>query len=254
MNSDVRALIADDEENLRASLRRRLVEVWPELDIVAEARDGAETLELVAESEPEIVFLDIRMPGLDGLEVARRLSGRCHLVFVTAYDEYAVSAFERDAVDYLLKPVTVERLTKTVQRLKQRLQQAPSQQFDGLLEQLAQQLLGSTARQPLQWIRAGVRDEVKLVPVEEVRCFLAADKYTTVLASEGELLIRKPMKELEVELDPQHFWRVHRGAIVNLAFIENCRRDEEGRVRLRVSGMADELLVSRSYAHRFRQM
>jgi DNA-binding LytR/AlgR family response regulator len=137
--------------------------------------------------------------------------------------------------------------------LKQRLQQAPSQQLDGLLEQLAQQLRGS-ARQPLQWIRAGLHDEVKLVPVEEVRCFIAADKYTTVVSGEGELVIRKPMKELEVELDPQRFWRVHRGAIVNLAFVESCRRDEYGKVRLRISGMADELLVSKSYAHRFRQM
>ncbi len=253
MTTEVRALIVDDEENLRTALCRRLDEVWPELTIVAEARDGTEALELAAEFEPEVAFLDIRMPGLDGLEVARRLSGRCHLVFVTAYDEYAVSAFERDAVDYLLKPVTSERLATTVERLKQRLQQAPSQQLDGLLEQLAQQLRGS-ARQPLQWIRAGLRDEVKLIPVEEVRCFIAADKYTTVVCGEGELVIRKPMKELEAELDPQRFWRVHRGAIVNLAFVESCRRDEEGRVRLRISGMRDELLVSRSYAHRFRQM
>ncbi len=253
MTTEVRALIADDEENLRAALRRRLDEVWPELTIVAEARDGTEALELAADYEPEVAFLDIRMPGLDGLEVARRLSGRCHLVFVTAYDEYAVSAFERDAVDYLVKPVTVERLAQTVARLKQRMQQAPAAQLDELLEQLARNLRG-VARPPLQWIRAGVRDEVKLVPVEEVRCFIAADKYTTVITGDGELLIRKPMKELEAELDPQHFWRIHRGAIVNLAFVESGQRDEEGRLRLRLSGLTDELLVSRSYAHRFKQM
>jgi DNA-binding LytR/AlgR family response regulator len=253
MSAEVHALIADDEENLRAALRRRLSEVWPELVIIAEACDGTEALELAAEYEPEIAFLDIRMPGLDGLEVARRLSGRCHLVFVTAYDEYAVSAFERDAVDYLLKPVTAERLAQTVARLKQRLQQAPSTQLDGLLEQLAQNLRG-TARPPLQWIRAGMQESVKLVPVEEVRCFIAADKYTTVITGEGELLIRKPMKELEAELDPQQFWRVHRGAIVNLAFVESGKRDEEGRLWLRLSGHNKELLVSRSYAHRFKQM
>ncbi len=253
MSAELRALIVDDEENLRAVLRRRLAEVWPELEIVAEARDGTEALELAAEYEPEIAFLDIRMPGLDGLEVARRLSGRCHLVFVTAYDEYAVSAFESDAVDYLLKPVTAERLAQTVGRLQQRIQNAPSNQFDELLEQLAQKLRG-TERQSLQWIRAGVRDEVKLVPVDEVCCFIAADKYTTVVTAEGELLIRKPLKELEAELDPQRFWRVHRGAIVNLKHVVSCRRDDEGRVWLSVSGINDELTVSRNYAHRFRQM
>ncbi len=253
MSFETSALIADDEENLRVALRRRLAEIWPELEIVAEARDGTEALELAAIHEPAIAFLDIRMPGLSGLEVARRLRGRCHLVFVTAYDEYAVSAFERDAVDYLLKPVTAERLAHTVARLKQRLHQAPSLQIDDLLEKLAQRLRGEP-QQPLQWIRAGLRDEVKLVPVAEVRCFVAADKYTTVVAGEGELLIRKPMKDLEAELDPQQFWRVHRGAIVNLSYVECCHRDEEGRVRLRVAGVADELLVSKSYAHRFRQM
>jgi DNA-binding LytR/AlgR family response regulator len=253
MITEVRALIADDEENLRALLRRRLAEVWPELEVAAEASDGMGALELAAEYEPDIAFLDIRMPGLDGLEVARRLSGRCHLVFVTAYDEYAVSAFERDAVDYLLKPVTAERLAQTVARLKQRMQQTPTTQIDGLLEQLTQQLRGEV-RPTLQWIRAGLRDEVKLVAVEKVRCFIAADKYTTVVTADGELLIRKPMKELEAELDPQQFWRIHRGAIVNLSFVESGQRDDEGRLRLRLSGLADELLVSRSYAHRFKQM
>ena len=252
MSDRLVALIADDEEALRSTLQRRLQQIWPELQLI-QARNGIEALSQAAEYEPRIAFLDIRMPGLDGLEVARRLNGRCHLVFVTAYDEYAVNAFERDAVDYLLKPVTRERLGRTVERLRQRLRMDPPLLIGGLLDRLAEQLHGPTSV-PLQWIRAGVRDEVKLVAVEEIRCFISADKYTRVVVSEGELLIRKSIKELEAELDPNHFWRVHRGSIVNLPFVERCYRDDEGRVRLEIAGLEECLFVSRSYAYRFKQM
>jgi DNA-binding LytR/AlgR family response regulator len=249
----MRALIADDEANLRAALRRRLAEVWPELEIVAEASDGAQALELAADTEPDIAFLDIRMPGLDGLEVARRLSGRCHLVFVTAYDEYAVDAFERDAVDYLLKPVTAARLQKTVARLRSRTEQQLPENLNQLLDQLSAQL-HIAPRQALQWIHAGHHDRVQMIAVSDIRCFIAADKYTTVHSAEKELPIRKPIKELEAELDPQQFWRIHRGAIVNLSYVESGYRDDSGRLWLNLREHSEPLAVSRAYAHRFRQM
>ncbi len=242
------ALIADDEEALRASLKRRLSEVWPELEII-QASNGIEALEQVAEYEPIVAFLDIRMPGLDGMEVALRLNGRCHLVFVTAFDEYAVSAFERNAVDYLLKPVRLDRLKKTVSRLKQCLRLEPSILVNDLLERL-----GHSSVESLQWIRAGIRDEVNLISVKNVLCFTASDKYTRVVTSEGEHLIRKSIKELEVELDPNCFWRIHRSSIVNLEYVERCLRDEAGKLRITIVGLSESLSVSKSYAFRFKQM
>lgn len=249
----MRALIADDEEHLRSALRRRLAEVWPELEIVAEAADGEQALELAAATEPDIAFLDIRMPGLDGLEVARRLMGRCHLVFVTAYDEYAVDAFERDAVDYLLKPVTEKRLAQTVARLQERRSPESSVSLAGLLDQLSANL-NITPRPTLQWIRAGHQDRMTQIPVADIRCFISADKYTSVFSGQQEWPIRKTIKELEAELDAQQFWRIHRGAIVNLAFVEGGYRDDSGRWWLRLREHAEPLAVSRAYAHRFKQM
>lgn len=248
------AVIADDEPALREALRRRLAAVWPELEIVAEAENGTQALEAIGEWEPTIAFLDIRMPGLDGLEVAQRVAGRCHVVFVTAYDEYAVKAFEAQAIDYLLKPVTEERLGETVERLQSRLaDDVPSVRMTGLLQRLAAQL-GRVTPSYLHWIRAAQRESVRMIAVEEIRCFLAADKYTSLFCAEGELLIRKPIKELEAELDPKIFWRVHRNAIVNVGFVEVCYRDGEGRQRLKMRGLTEELVVSRAYAHLFKQM
>ncbi len=248
--SAIRAIIADDEEPLREALRRRLATVWPELQVVGEARNGLEALEQIARQEPDIAFLDIRMPGLDGLEVARRLTGRCHVVFVTAYDDYAVQAFEEEAIDYVLKPVTEERLARTAARLRERLARIESPLP---LADLLQRLQAAPGAY-LRWIRAGERDAVRMIAVESVLCFVAADKYTSVHTAQGEHLIRKPIKELESELDPERFWRVHRSAIVNVECIEACRRDEEGHPRLSIRGLDAEIPVSRAYAHLFKQM
>ncbi|HEY0722131.1 MAG TPA: LytTR family DNA-binding domain-containing protein [Gammaproteobacteria bacterium] len=250
MNRAISAIVADDEQALREALRRRLAAVWPQLEIVGEAENGLQALELVAAHEVAVAFLDIRMPGMDGVAVARHLAGRCHVVFVTAYDEYAVQAFEAESVDYLLKPVTEERLARTVARLQQRLAQVePPAALTALLRQLA-----SGHPSYLRWIRAGLNDAVRLLAVDAVSCFVAADKYTSVYTGEGEFLIRKPLKELEAELDPDHFWRIHRKALVNVAHIEAIQRNEEGNLQLKLRSLPDTLPVSRSYQHRFRQM
>ncbi len=250
MNRPITAILADDEEALRDALRRRLAVVWPELQLAGEATNGLAALELVAAHEPDIAFLDIRMPGLDGMEVARRLNGRCHVVFITAYDEYAVRAFEAEAVDYLLKPVTEERLARTVARLQEKLTQSqPPAALTELLRQLAHARPGY-----LRWIRAGTHEGVRLLPTDTVIAFVAADKYTSVFTDQGEFLIRKPIKELEAELDPERFWRVHRKCIVNAACIETCHRDDEGHLYLGVRGMPEAIPVSRPHMHRFRQM
>jgi len=250
-----RAIIADDEELIRADLRRKLARVWPELVIVGEAGSGEVALALAERLKPEICFLDIRMPGLSGLEVGRRLADICRVVFITAFDQYAVEAFRQAAVDYLLKPVGEERLAETVQRLKQR---TPG--VDGILSQVAaiDQLLAALSRekacQPLAWLKVQDGEEVKLIAVAEVYYFLAEDKYTTVVTDTGEWLIRKSIKELETELDGSRFWRIHRGTIVNVARIEAASRNFSGSYSLKLKGLPKILTVSRGYAHLFKQM
>ena len=249
------ALIADDEPLLSEDLKRRLTALWPELEICAVCHDGIAALERLQQIKPDVAFLDIRMPGLTGLEVAARLDYSCQVVFVTAYDQYAVEAFERAAVDYVLKPADDVRLAQTVARLRRAVAAPSDTERSRLAAVLEKVSLQDTAKPaPLRWIRAAVGDAVRLVPVAEVRYFQAADKYTAVMTEAGELLIRTPIRELVGQLDPEVFWQVHRGTIVNAKFVTAARHDESGRVLLGVRDRPERLTVSRAYAHLFRQM
>lgn len=246
----MRAIIADDEQHLAEDLRRRLVQLWPELQIVAVLHDGMAAAAALQEIKPDIAFLDIRMPGQSGLDAARSAASDCRLVFVTAFDDHAVQAFEQAAVDYLLKPVSDERLERCVERLKQRSMFAP----DALLTRL-QQLLATPAKpEPLRWLRVQVGQTVRMVAIDEVCYFQSADKYTTVLTRDAELLLRTPLKELIAQLDPDAFWQVHRGTVVSAKQIVSAHHDLLGKVSLNLRDRPEKVAVSRSYAHLFRQM
>jgi DNA-binding LytR/AlgR family response regulator len=244
------ALIAEDESLLRAQLIARLAEAWPELEIVGEAENGEDAVAMIEEAKPDVVFLDIRMPGLSGIEVARRLGGRCHLVFVTAYDEYAVAAFDEGAIDYVLKPVTAERIAKVVTRVKARLA-SPPLDLTALLARLAEH---ENASAPLKWIRASLGPTMQMIPVGDVLYFQAEDKYTKVVTNSGEALIKKPIKELYEELDPEAFWQIHRGTIVNLRAIARVERDWRDQPVITLRSRPEKLTVSRTFAHRFKAM
>ncbi|HVO90564.1 MAG TPA: LytTR family DNA-binding domain-containing protein, partial [Casimicrobiaceae bacterium] len=250
------AIIADDEPHLAEYLRQRLKTAWPELVIAGVARNGVEAEALLRTEAPDIAFLDIRMPGLTGIEVARRAAAPLQIVFVTAYDEYAIAAFEQAAVDYLLKPVTDERLQQTVARLKQRTDaQLPGdvQAALAVLARLAPNGASAATPERLVWIRASIADQVRLINVEDVCYFQSNDKYTSVFTAEGEALIRTPLKELGEQLDPSRFWQVHRGTIVNVAHVSTTTRDVTGRVSLSLKSRPERLSVSRAYAGRFKQ-
>ena len=251
------ALIAEDEAILREQLVEQLGALWPELTIVGEAADGVQALRLLGEHTPDVLFLDIEMPGATGLEVARQASGRCHVVFVTAYDQHAVAAFDQGAVDYVLKPVSAARLFTAVSRLKERIGQAPAR-IDATLASLgavpAPAGAPSGARAPLRWINASVGQNLKLITVDEVAYFQADNKYTRVVTAEGEALIRKSLKELLDELDTQQFWQIHRSTLVNVNAIAGATRDFRGRLMLKLKNRAEQLLVSDTYTHLFRQM
>jgi DNA-binding LytR/AlgR family response regulator len=257
----VRAVIADDERLMREQLRSRLAEVWPELEIVAEAKNGREAVDAVAEHHPDLVFLDIRMPGMTGVEAAREIGDACHVVFITAYSEYAVEAFEQGAVDYVLKPADSERLALTVARLKKRLGAKPADLGD-LLEKLAAKLdLPAAAADPaqpksryLQWIQASMGQQIRMIPVAEVLFFTSDEKYTRVQTDTYEALIRKPIKELVEELDPEQFWQIHRATIVNVKAIAGISRDLRGRQLVQLRNYPQKLEVSRNYTHLFKQM
>jgi DNA-binding LytR/AlgR family response regulator len=237
------AVIADDESALCAFLRRHLSESWPELDVLAEAHHGQEALAQIETLRPDVAFLDIQMPVMTGLQVAQRVAGRCHVVFVTAYDEYAIEAFDNEAVDYLLKPVSQDRLLKTVARLRARLT-APPQDLSALLARLAERLRPEASY--LQWLQVSRQDEIHMLSVNDVDYFLASDKYTIVATAEKEWL--------EAELDPERFWRIHRSAIVRVAAIASVKRDLHGGHSLVLRRHEKTLAVGRNYAHRFRQM
>jgi len=260
----VRAVIADDERLMRDQLRSRLAEVWPELVIVAEARNGDEAVAAVAEHRPDFVFLDIRMPGKTGVEAAREIGNACHVVFITAYSEYAVEAFEQGAVDYVLKPAERDRLELTVARLKKRMGGRPAD-ISGLLERLAARLeadagaagpgVGVGAAKPyLQWIQASMGQQIRLIPVNDVLFFTSDEKYTRVQVDGYEALIRKPIKELVEELDPDQFWQIHRATIVNVKAINGITRDFRGRQLVQLKNHPEKLEVSRNYTHLFKQM
>ena len=243
------ALVAEDEATLRQQLVEQLGQLWPELTIVAEAADGISALRLMAEHRPDILFLDIQMPGATGLEVARQVNGRSRVVFVTAYDEHAVAAFEQGAIDYVLKPISAARLFTTVTRLKERLG-TPPPRLDGLLAAAAPQ----AQKNWLRWINASVGQNVRLITVDEIAYFQADNKYTRVVTGDGEALIRKPLKELAEELDPGQFWQIHRSTMVNVAAVAGVARDFRGRMLLKLKGRGETLQVSDSYTHLFRQM
>jgi len=249
----VRALIADDEPNLAENLRDRLRVLWPELEILPLAANGLEALRAINDDEPEVAFLDIRMPGLTGVELARRIDAATHVVFVTAYDQYAVEAFESEAVDYLLKPVTDERLARAVERLKRKLAAAEKPPaLDDVLAKIARALPGAGGK--LRWIRASKGELVRQIAVDDVLYFQASDKYTCVITREGESLIRIPLSDLVGQLDADIFWQVHRATVVNMNEVAATRRDLSGRVFVKLKDGKTELPVSRAYAHLFKQM
>ena len=245
------AVVAEDEAPLRGELVEQLGKLWPELSVVGEAADGLEALRLLDQHQPDILFLDIEMPGAKGIDVARQVNGRAHVVFVTAYDQYAVAAFDQGAVDYLLKPLSGARLFTAIARLKSRLGQAPAP-LAGVPDQLTTK--PAAARAPLRWINASVGQTLRLITVDEVQFFQSDNKYTRLGLKDGEALIRKPLKELIDELDPQQFWQIHRSTLVNVNAIASVSRDFRGRMQIKLKHGAEMLLVAESCAHLFRQM
>ncbi len=269
----LRALVADDERLLREQLKSRLADVWPELVVCGEARDGQDAVAQADALRPDVVFLDIRMPALTGLEAAREIVTLPHwdgeIVFVTAYDEYAVAAFEQGALDYLLKPVEAERLAQTAQRLKARLASrrvnpagtaAPADDaaLDALLakflraQQSVQRPAGAPAEAPLRWVQCAVGSTTRLIDVKDILFFRSDEKYTRVQTRDQEALIRTPIRELLPRLDEQQFWQIHRSTIVNVEAIAAVTRDESGRQRVQINGHPEVLEVSRSFSHLFR--
>jgi DNA-binding LytR/AlgR family response regulator len=262
MNIQATALIADDEPLLREALRRQLAEVWPALEIVAEARNGREAMRLFDERHPDICFLDVHMPGLSGVDAANHIGRRAHLVFVTAYDHYAVQAFAQGALDYLLKPVEPARLAETVSRLQERLRSSrPAVNTEQLLQQLSEQLAELTGhggrREALRWIRAQAGKTVRLIAIEDVDYLRADAKYTVVAWRDGgkpaEAVVRTPLKELVERLDAAQFAQVHRSVVVNLRAIRHVKRHDNETAEIHLKGRDDVLPVSRNYLHLFRQ-
>lgn len=263
-----RALIAEDEPLLAAALSATLRRLWPELEIIGIAANGIEAVEQALAAQPDILFLDIKMPGKSGLEAARELAEDWPdqrpfplLVFVTAYDDYAVQAFEHAAIDYVLKPASDDRLRKTITRLQTRLTQNRSRQKSGdELERMLLQLRSlSTTPAPLtqerlRVIRAAVGNQIKLIPVDDVIYFEATDKYTNVVTADSESLIRTSLKELIPQLDSDQFWQIHRSVIVQISLVHSAQRDEAGKLSLKLRARPETLAVSRLFAHLFRQM
>jgi DNA-binding LytR/AlgR family response regulator len=254
-----RALIADDEPQLAQYLSKQLGQLWPDLEIVHIAKNGIEAAAKIAELQPELAFLDIQMPGLSGLEVAQGIEGSTRVVFVTAYDEYAVQAFEKAALDYLLKPLSTERLTRTLERVKAALPQQPSATPDFPDARLADALsrllrVPSSPVSRLRFVRAAQGELMQQIAVDDILFFHADDKYTVVQTVGGEHLIRTPIVELAAQLDPDQFWQVHRSTLVNLKYLVGTRRDETSRLFVRIKGHGPELPVSRAYVHLFKAM
>lgn len=253
------ALIADDEPLLREALERMLAQAWPDLEVVAHARNGREAVDMFEAQQPDICFLDVHMPGMTGVEAARHIGRRAHLVFVTAFDQYAVQAFAQGVLDYLVKPVEPSRLAETVARLQERLRAAqPALNTEALLLQLATSLQRSSAPATLRWVRASVGQTVRLIAVDDIDFLRSEEKYTLVAWRDNnqprEAVIRLPLKELITQLDASQFVQVHRSVVVNLRAISHVTRGSNETADIHLKGRDDVLPVSRSYLHLFRQM
>lgn len=248
------AIIADDEDLPRKELRRMLAEHWPELRIVVECEHGADALEAIYASKPDIAFLDIRMPGMSGLDVATAIKGRCHAVFTTAYDNHAIEAFAAGAIDYLLKPIARERLIEAIARLKERLSSKQAAPDVGQLMLELDKRLRAPAAEKIRWISASVGDTIKMFPVDKILFFTSDEKYTRVVSSDDEAHVRKPLKEIIDGLDPELFWQIHRSVVVRADAIARAHRDEMGRVTVELRGCKETLKVSQAYAWRFKPM
>jgi DNA-binding LytR/AlgR family response regulator len=252
------AVIAEDEPILRAQLKAKLAKLWPTLSIVADVGDGEAALEAIEAHHPNLAFLDIQMPEMTGIEVARSLAAnrevRTHIVFVTAFDQYAVEAFEANAVDYVLKPYSDDRLQAAVDRLKSRLAMVPTptQDLDALVAQLSARL--RPAAEPLKWIKASVGNQLRLIAIDDVLFFQSDEKYTLVATRDLDALIRTPIKEIVDGLDSHAFWQIHRSAIVNAKAIESVTRDFRGQASVKIKGRPESLTVSRPFSHLFKQM
>jgi len=245
------ALIAEDEPLMRERLKEKLADAWPELEIVAEVSDGLAAIEAFEAHRPQIAFLDIRMPGRTGLDVAAAIGDECHIVFITAYDEYALKAFDAGAVDYLLKPVEGDRLAAAVVRIQKKLPSPPAD-MSALVAELRASIKSDVPR--IKWIKAAVGKQVKLIAVGDVAYFQADTKYTRVVIDGGEALIRTPLKELLAELDPEKFWQIHRGTIVNLDAVTGVLREDAERQFVLLKGRQEKLPISRQFTHLFKQM
>lgn len=248
------AIIAEDEAPQRAALAAMLRELWPELSILAECGDGLAALEAISEHKPSVVFLDIRMPGIGGLEVARGAPTTTHIVFTTAYDQYAVRAFDEGAIDYILKPVTRERLAQSLKRVQARLEAGTPPDVSALISALHSQLGASSSRSSLKWVTAGQGDAIKMFAIDDVLFFQAQDKYTRVVTATDEAHIRTPLKELLAGLDSDAFWQVHRSCIVRASVIAKVKRDDLGKLQLSIKGRSELLPVSNAFQHRFKTM
>ena len=246
------AIVAEDEPILRQQLEAKLAKLWPELEIIASVEDGVSALEALEERTPDFMFLDIQMPEMTGVEVARHVAGRAHVVFVTAYDQYAIQAFETGAADYILKPATDDRLAVTIERLKAKLATPPTD-LNAVLSKISASL-GGGRKEKLQWIKATIGQTLRLIPVHEVLFFQSDEKYTRVVLVEGEALIKTPIRELIDGLDPEVFWQVHRSTLVNANAIAGVTRDFRGQAHVKIKGRDDSLVVSRIYSHLFKQM
>ena len=246
------AIIAEDEEILRTQLHGKLKKLWPELEILASVGDGASALEALEDRVPDFMFLDIQMPEMTGVEVARHVAGRCHVVFVTAYDQYAIQAFETGAVDYLLKPATDERLGVTIERLKEKVATPPAD-LNAVLARISEQM-GGGKKERLQWIKATVGQNLRLIPVSEVLFFQSDEKYTRVVTADTEALIKTPIRELIDGVDADVFWQIHRSTLVNVNAIAGVTRDFRGQAHVKIKGKDESLVVSRIYSHLFKQM
>ncbi len=255
----IQALIADDEEQLRTYLKNKLKLIWPELVICAEAENGIAAIELTEKLRPDIAFLDIKMPGKSGIEAAGEINRISRIVFITAYDQYAVDAFENEAIDYILKPYEEKRLKKCVARLKKRILAEKNNGFESrdislILRKIADNIPAQPRKKYLQWIRVQKQETIHLIPVNEISLFMAQDKYTALFSRKKEYLIRRSIKELEQQLEPELFWRIHRSTIVRVGDIEKVSRSITGRYVIKVKNFHKPVTVSRRYTHLFKQM